>query len=406
MLKEYSNTATAKLRSRKTGNCLITQKIKTWYAKIPYSLKIAILIAIIAKLLVFSIGYASAYTTALANGDSTNPPQLLLNQFAKWDGPHYMYIAQNGYTTQGDPANFIVFFPLYPLLVRLITFDFAYVNLSGLVISNISSLIAVIYLFKLAKLDYNDSVAKKTILFLSVFSTAYFLSAVFTEGLFLATVTASLYYARNAKWAFASILGLLASLTRIAGLLLLPVLIVEYIHQKEWKIKATDLKITWTILPAIGFLTYLLINYQVTGSPFTFIEIERTHWSETLNPIDGLLGAAGWSTNGTYPNSLMIGYAQIIFAALGLTMVMMGFIAAYKHKLRPSYAVYMLLIWMLAVSTSFWISIPRYVLSMFPMFMFFAVLSRKKTSTITITVVSFAALAFFTWLFASGEWAF
>jgi Gpi18-like mannosyltransferase len=406
MLKEYSNTTTAKLRSRKMGNCLITPKIKTWYAKIPYSLKIAILIAIIAKLLVFSIGYASAYTTALANGDSTNPLQLLLNQFAKWDGPHYMYIAQNGYTTQGDPANFMVFFPLYPLIVRLITFDFAYINLSGLVISNISSLIAVIYLFKLAKLDYNDSVAKKTILFLSVFPTAYFLSAVFTEGLFLATVIASLYYARNAKWAFAGVLGFLASLTRIAGLLLLPVLIVEYLHQKEWKIKATDLKITWTILPAIGFLTYLLINYQVTGNFFTFIEIERTHWSETLNPIDGLLGAAGWSTNGTYPNSLMIGYAQIIFAALGLTMVIMGFIAAYKHKLRPSYAVYMLLIWMLAVSTSFWISIPRYVLSMFPMFMFFAVLSRKKTSTITITVVSFAALAFFTWLFASGEWAF
>jgi len=388
------------------GNRLITQKIKTWYAKIPYSLKIAILIAIIAKLLVFSIGYTSAYTTALANGDPTNPPQLLLNQFAKWDGPHYMYLAQNGYTNQGDPANFIVFFPLYPFLVRLITFDFAYINLSGLVISNISSLIAVIYLFKLAKLDYSDSIAKKTILFLSVFPTAYFLSAVFTEGLFLATVIASLYYARKAKWAYAGILSLLASLTRIAGLLLLPVLIVEYLDQKEWKIKATDPKITWTILPALGFLTYLLINYQVTGNFFTFIEIERTHWFETLNPIEGLLGTIGWTTNGAYPDNIMIGYAQLIFAALGLTMVIAGFIAAYKHKLRPSYALYMLLIWMLAVSTSFWISIPRYVLSMFPMFMLFALISRKKTSPITITIVSFAALAFFTWLFASGTWAF
>jgi Gpi18-like mannosyltransferase len=385
---------------------LITQKIKDWYKKIPYALKIAILIAIIAKLAVFSIGYAGAYSTALVKGDSTNPLQLLMSQFAKWDGLHYLYIAQNGYTNQGDAANFIVFFPLYPFLVRLITFDFAYVNLSGLIISNISSLIAVIYLFKLAKLDYNDNLAKKAVLFLSVFPTAYFLSAVFTEGLFIATVIASLYYARNGKWAFAGILSLLASLTRIAGLLLLPVLIVEYFNQKKWKIKATDPKITWTSLPAIGFLTYLLINYQVTGNPFTFIEIQRTHWFETLNPIDGLLGAAGWSTNGTYPDSLTIGYAQIIFATLGLTMVIAGFIAAYKHKLRPSYAVYMLLIWMLAVSTSFWISIPRYVLSMFPMFMLLALLSHKKTSTITLTVLSFAALAFFTYLFATGKWAF
>jgi Gpi18-like mannosyltransferase len=387
-------------------NYLITQKIKTLYAKIPHSLKIAILIALIAKLAVFSIGYTSAYTTAIANGDATNPPQLLMNQFAKWDSPHYMYIAQNGYTNQGDAANFIVFFPLYPFLVRLITFDFAYINLSGLIISNISSLIAVIYLFKLAKLDYSDSVAKKAVLFLSVFPTAYFLSAVFTESLFLALTIASLYYARNAKWAYTGVLGLLASLTRIAGLLLLPVLIVEYLHQKEWKIKATDPKLIWTSLPAIGFLIYLLINYQVTGNFFTFIEIERTHWSETLNPINGLLGAVGWSTNGAFPDNIIIGYAQIIFAALGLTMVIAGFIAAYKHKLRPSYAVYTLLIWMLAVATSFWISIPRYVLSMFPMFMLFALLSHKKAVTIMLTVVSFAALAFFTWLFATGEWAF
>ena len=388
------------------GNYLITQKIKTWYAKIPHSLKIAILIALIAKLAVFSIGYTSAYTTAIANGYSTNPPQLLMNQFAKWDGPHYMYIAQNGYTNQGDAANFIVFFPLYPFIVRLITFDFAYINLSGLIISNISSLIAVIYLFKLAKLDYSDSVAKKAVLFLSVFPTAYFLSAVFTESLFLALTIASLYYARNAKWAYTGVVGLLASLTRIAGLLLLLVLIVEYLHQKEWKIKAIDPKLIWTSLPAIGFLIYLLINYQVTGNFFTFIEIERTHWSETLNPINGFLGAVGWSTNGAFPDSLIIGYAQIIFAALGLTMVIAGFIAAYKHKLRPSYAVYTLLIWMLAVATSFWISIPRYVLSMFPMFILFALLSRKKAVTIMLSMVSFAALAFFTWLFATGEWAF
>ena len=388
------------------GNYLITQKIKTWYAKIPHSLKIAILIALIAKLAVFSIGYTSAYTTAIANGYSTNPPQLLMNQFAKWDGPHYMYIAQNGYTNQGDAANFIVFFPLYPFIVRLITFDFAYINLSGLIISNISSLIAVIYLFKLAKLDYSDSVAKKAVLFLSVFPTAYFLSAVFTESLFLALTIASLYYARNAKWAYTGVVGLLASLTRIAGLLLLLVLIVEYLHQKEWKIKAIDPKLIWTSLPAIGFLIYLLINYQVTGNFFTFIEIERTHWSETLNPINGFLGAVGWSTNGAFPDSLIIGYAQIIFAALGLTMVIAGFIAAYKHKLRPSYAVYTLLIWMLAVATSFWISIPRYVLSMFPMFILFALLSRKKAVTTMLSMVSFAALAFFTWLFATGEWAF
>jgi Gpi18-like mannosyltransferase len=382
----------------KLGNCLITQKIKAWYGKIPYSLKVAILIALIAKLAVFSIGYVAAYKS----GGSTAPLQLIMGQFSKWDSPHYMFIAQNGYVNEGDPTNFIVFFPLYPLLVRLITFDFAYIELSGLIISNVSSIIAVIYLFKLARLDYSDSVAKKAVLYLSVFPTAYFLSAVYTESLFLALVIASLYYARNAKWALAGFLGFLASLTRIAGLLLLPVLVVEYLHQKEWKIKAANLKLLWTSLPAFGFLLYLIINYQVTGNFFTFMEIERVHWYQTLNPVGGLAGSLGWLSNTDFLKSLTLGYAQIVFAVFGLLMVL----AAYKARLRPSYGAYLLLTWMLSVSTGFWISVPRYVLTMFPMFIILALWSQKRVVTIAIVAISSAALGYFTGLFATGAWAF
>jgi hypothetical protein len=381
---------------------VIVQKIKAWYGRIPYSLKVALLVVLIAKVAVFAVGYASAYTTAVASEDSTDPVQLVMNQFTKWDSPHYMFIAENGYVNEGDPANFIVFFPLYPVLVRLITFDFAYVNLSGLIIANLSSIVAVVYLFKLAKLDYDDSTAKKAVLYLSVFPTAYFLSAPFTEGLFLALVIASLYYARNNKWPLSGVLGVLAALTRLAGLLLLPVLVVEYFHQKNWKIKTVDLKLFWTSLPIFGFLTYLIINYVVTGGFFTFMEVERVHWYQTLNPVGGLAGAVGWLGSSNFPSNLTLGYAQIIFAAFGLSMLL----ASYKAKLRPSYQVYLLLTWMLSVSTSFWISVPRYVLTMFPMFLTLALFSQKRTVTITATAVFSAALCYFTWLFATGTWTF
>jgi hypothetical protein len=380
----------------------MVQKIKVWYGKIPYSLKVAVLVALIAKLAVFSVGYASAYTTAAASGASTEPLQLVLNQFAHWDSPHYMFIAENGYVNEGDPANFIVFFPLYPVLVRLITFDFAYINLSGLIISNLFSIVAVVYLFELARLDYSDSVAKKAVLFLSVFPTAYFLSAVFTESLFLALVIAGLYYARNGKWPVAGVLGLLAALTRMAGLLMLPVLVVEYFHQKNWKLKKVNLKLLWTILPALGFLIYLIINYQVTGNFYAFVEVERVHWFQTLDPIGGLTAAAGWARNAAFPESLTLGYAQIIFAAFGLLMVM----ASYRAKLRPSYQAFLLLTWMLSVSTGFWISVPRYVLTMFPMFLTLSLFSKKRIVTVAVTAVSSALLFYFTWLFATGVWAF
>jgi Gpi18-like mannosyltransferase len=378
------------------------EKIKALYARVPYALKAALLIALAAKLAVFVIGYSSAYSTAYMAGASTEPFQLLLNQFCKWDGPHYMFIAQNGYVNSGDAANFIVFFPLYPLLVRLATFNLAYVNLSGLFVANLFSVVSVIYLFMLARLDFSERVATKAVLFLCVFPTAYFLSATYTEGLFLALTIASLYYARKASWAVAGFLGLLASLTRIAGLLLLPVLIVEYLHQKKYRIRAVNLRVLWLCLPALGFLAYLVLNHQVTGNFFAFLEIQRAHWYETLNPLGGFVGAIGWAIGAGFPEGLTLGYAQLAFAVFGFLMVLAGYVA----KLRPSYQVYLLLNWGISVSTSFWLSVPRYVLIMFPMFLTLAAYSRKRAVTVSMGAVFSIVLGFFTWLFASGIFAF
>ncbi|MCW4024731.1 MAG: mannosyltransferase family protein [Candidatus Bathyarchaeota archaeon] len=361
---------------------------------------------VITKIMIFAVGYSSAYV-AVSEPSSLNAGQLLMNMFVHpiGDAPHYLYLAQYGYTNQGDPANFIVFFPLYPLLVRLITFDFAYINLSGLIISFIASTAAVIYLFKITRLDYDENTAKMAVLFLCIFPTAYFLCAQFTEALFLAVSISSLYYARRGSWVFAGFLGFLASLTRLAGLILLPALAVEYLHQRNWRLSEVNWRLFWVILPIFGFLIYLLINYQVTGDFFTFMEVERVHWYQTLDPLEGLRQTI-FSFSRPYPDNFIIGYAQLIFAAFGLIMILVG----AKLKLRLSYQVYMLLTWLLAVSTSFWISIPRYVIAMFPLFIVLGILSTKKPLgkilIITVSAVFLVTLFYFTWLFAAGVFVF
>ena len=365
--------------------------------KIPYSLRIALLVVIAAKILVFLVGYAAAYT----HEASASPLTIIMDQFNRWDAPHYIDIARNWYVNQGDQQNFIVFFPLYPILIRLFTSNFSYVNLSALAVANVSSIFAFVYLFKLAKLDFDDGVAQKAVLFLSVFPTAYFLSAPYTEGLFFALIIASIYYARLSKWPLAGVLGLFAAVTRMAGLLLLPVLLVEYLHQKEWKPRKIGSEVLWVSLALVGFLIYLNINNQVTGNPFAFMEIERTHWFNHLDPITGLAQALA-ATGKPYPDNITIGAAPIIFAFLGFLAVAGGF----ARRLRPSYLVYMLFTWILAVSTAWWISVPRYVMAMFPMFILLGTLSRRRTVTILITVAFAAALCFFTVLFALGKWAF
>ena len=373
-------------------------KVSSIFKKIPYSLKIAILIALIAKVFIFSLGFAVTYV----NEGASPPLSIIMRQFSHWDSPHYIDIAKNGYVNEGEQRLFIVFFPLYPLLVRLTTFNFEYINLSALIVSNVSSIFAAVYLFKLAKLDFNDDIAKKAVLYLSIFPTAYFLSAIYTEGLFFALVIASVYYARVEKWSLAGFLSLFAALTRIAGLLLLPTLVVEYLHQKEWKLKKVNASVFWSSLALAAFLIYLGINYQVTGNFFTFMEIERTHWHQTLDPLQGLSGAWNWAVTAAFPQNITIGSAQIIVAVFGLLIVTAGFLLRF----RLSYNVYMLLTWLLSVSTDWWISIPRYVMAMFPMFILLGLLARKRILHYAIVAVFTAVLCFFTVLFAMGLWAF
>jgi hypothetical protein len=377
-----------------------TNKKTQGIQNIPHSIKLAILIIIATKILVFTIGIVVTYL----NTGLSSPFTAVIDMFNRWDAPHYVDIARNWYVSDPslDAYNFIVFFPLYPILIRLITLDLNYINLSALMVSNVCSLIAFSYLYKLAKLEFNENVAVKAVLFLSVFPTAYFLSSPYTEGLFFALVIASVYYARLGNWSFAGSLSLFAALTKLFGLLLFPVLFVEYLHQRGWKPKKLKPNVLWTFSALAGFLIYLGINYQVTGSPFTFMAIQALHWGTRLDPLSGLEGAYGWTMNAFYPDKITVGIAPIAFAVFGLLMVV---VSIWKRQ-RPVYMIYMFLSWALAVSTSWWISVPRYVMTMFPIFSLLGSLMRGKRGTIAGVIVSGALLCFFTAVFARGWWAF
>ncbi len=214
----------------------------------------------------------------------------------------------------------------------------------------------------------------------------------------------SFYYARTDRWHLAGSLSLFASLTRIGGLVLFPTLLIEYLYKKQWNIRKINLNILWTSLSLIGFLIYLNINNQVTGNPFAFTEIERTNWNQVFNPVLGFQDALQRSVAGSFPQNVY-GSVQIIFAVAGLLAV----IASFLLRFRLSYKVYMLLTWLLCISTSWWNSIPRYLLAMFPMFILLGISERGKKMNflITLTLVSFVgSLCFFTVLFALGIFVF
>src|SRR6266849_9954102 len=90
---------------------------------------------------------------------------------------------------------------------------------------------------------------------------------------------------------------------------------------------------------------------------------------------------------------------SIYFAMLGLMFTIAAWI-----KLRPLYAVWMSGCWLLFNSVNFLQSVPRYSLTMFPIFILFALLAKNRFWNAVLTCWSLLFLALFTSLFVRGWW--
>lgn len=140
-------------------------------------------------------------------------PHELANMLARWDTAFYHSIATAGY--RWDPAIFrhenIVFFPLYPLLMR---WGGALMGghplLAGLFVSLIAFAGAIALLYRLAVLEVGEAHAGPVILLLSTFPFAVFYSAVYTESLFLFLTVGAFYAMRRGHLAGAALCGVAA----------------------------------------------------------------------------------------------------------------------------------------------------------------------------------------------------
>jgi hypothetical protein len=169
--------------------------------------------------------------------ESTN---LLLNVWGRWDAVHYLTIATQGY--QGTD---MAFFPLFPLLIRILGSLVGNHLIAGLLISNASFFFGLLYLYKLLEHEYDRSVARRAIFYVSIFPSAFFFSAVYTESLFFMLTVASFYYMRSHRWWIAGAIGFFAALTRVEGVLLAVPFAIEWYLQYKPKLYGAPVGLGW-----------------------------------------------------------------------------------------------------------------------------------------------------------------
>lgn len=338
---------------------------------------------------------------------------VLVAPAARWDATWYLQIANHGYVDTTDAA----FFPLYPLLARATGLMVGSALAGGILVSFIAGVVALAILHRLALLELGEGAARAAVWLLACFPVAFFLSAVYSESLFLALSLGSVYAARTGRWGWAGALGFLAATTRSAGVVLLVVLGVLWWTHSEHRVR--DL-LPLALVPA-GLAAYcagLALGGLDGLAPFdaqeqwyrSFAGPFVGAWDGTVAAWDGARQLLSGSRTPVYFDQA--GGDPYINAAHNLELfatlvAIVPMLVGALRRLPLAYGLYALAA--LALPLSYPVepqplmSLPRFVLVLFPLFLWlgwWAARGRRRTLALGVAFLglqAFAAAQFATW---------
>ena len=345
-----------------------------------------------------------------------SPENSLLSSSARWDSQWYGWIIDYGYWLRPGMRSNVAFFPLFPLLVETVSSFFRLnVILTSFVLSNLAFWGSLVFLFKLSYSEFNDRpTARRTILYLAIFPSSFFLSSMYTESLYLLLSVAAIFFARRKFWIWATLMGVLASATRVIGIFLWVFVMWEWLKINGWPINSFQKLSSWTkfrnklskkwgeiliiaLIPS-GLLSYMYFLHVNFGDAFAFISVQKAWGRENIGPISVIFEdfIRMFSEGLNKHNTLALLNEITIFGAFGL-------VAGIWKKLGLGYGLYGLILILLPLISSSQ-SMLRYALVCFPAFMMLGKLGEKKSFDRTLMIVFGSLLGILTIAFAN--WIF
>ncbi len=321
------------------------------------------------------------------------------------DAPHYLFLAEEGYQSFGEKENLIVFYPLYPVMIRILANCFLFQNyeLAGIIISQISTGAAAVFLYKLLRLDYNEEPSAEAVFLFLTYPFMMFTMGVFTEGIFLALTIAALYFIRKHAWVKVGILGMMASLCRMQGILLLVPAGYELIvmlagKRSDWKKFLNKRQWMLTIMP-VGFLAYLMLNFIKQGDCFSFMKHQSAPpWYQSIQWINANLTKDYGMAMEYRELGYFIYWVQILLFFIAIFALLYGI----HKKVRSSVIVYGGIYTCFCYLSGWLISGARYMLGCVPLFIVYAAIENKMARKI-ILAINAALCMLYTILFLQGQ---
>jgi hypothetical protein len=340
-----------------------------------------------------------------------------------WDSVWYLRIATDGYRLQpySHGHQNLAFFPLYPLALHIWSQWWPWSRATAaMVIANICALGATLYLFRLVRRDRGAQHAQRVVWLFTLFPTSLFLFAGYSESLFLLCLILSFYHARSRQWWWAGLCGGLAAATRSLGVIALAPMLVSWYQAQRARNEDAPVRRTWLfaawrardsslaaiILIPAGLLSYTAYLGVRFGNPLAFSSSQRS-WRRTWDwPWHTLALAIRRMQEHLLPFSLdeLHACSDVLWSVVFLALTVL----ATRQLSRP-YAIFLWLFWAVVLSTpeslggspDVLMSLPRFLLTAFPLLIYLAGTTRR---TRIACAISLPLLIVNTAIFTAGGW--
>lgn len=368
----------------------------------------ALELVLITRIVFYGVAYAATWLLASTQGPQT---EGFLDIWARWDARHFFVVAEEGWVgPEAEQARPAAFFPLYPLLIRgLSTIGFNPVA-AGLLVSTVATVVACAFLIRLADEELGEGTGRRAASYLVLFPTAVFLVAPYSEALFLAGAIPAFYYARRQRWTLVALPAAIATASRAAGVFLLFGLFVELVRQMIEGRNALNLAhrvsqalgaLAVAVLPIAAYALYL---QAARGSWRQFFIDQSEGWGRSfVGPIQSFLATWNTRTGTGYPtNFIFAERIEIVAALAGIALTIWAL-----AKKEWGYAAYVGTFMAALVTSSWYMSIPRMLLSCFPAVLFLAERTGRAPQRHETTLLALAPAATLgVVVFTRGAWFF
>lgn len=301
--------------------------------------------------------------------DKKDPWYFIVSPLHRFDALWYEEISKNNYRNQPLTT---AFFPLFPWVVssigKLFSSTFA---VSAFFLNTFLTSIVFYLLYHLARMDYDENVALRTVIIYAFFPASFFLLAPYAEPLFFVFILLSLIFAKRANFLFTVVFACLAAMTRpyaVAVVLPLFVILLQNFPLRKNMFKYLFL----TLIPLIFLLVLGYQNFQSTKS--VFYALEKGWTTHPALPHEPLFAQVKMALNSPYDLPNDINLIIVLFTVYYL-------IRTYKKRQWGNWLfvlVFFGIFYLYPFNGNQLFSVSRHALIFFPMFMFLANLKIGK----------------------------